>query len=154
MEPRVIVLIAFVSITVITAMAVLGAAIGLFPKASDRLITWGIPVVLGEIVLSVVLFFRTQWIQRIKINLDFGNADPEDFDRTQCTYTILDPTGREVASDNIGPSHGPGGWQIQLPENVRSDYSVSIFLMTHNGEEWVVRPFRPDIQTQKPVRVS
>jgi hypothetical protein len=154
MEPRVIVLLAFVFITVLTALAVLGAAIGLFPSASESLITWGIPVVLGEIVVSVVLFFRTQWVQRIKVNLDFDGAEPDSFDPLACTYAIMDSTGKEIEKDAIAPILGHGGWQVQLPKDVRPEHSVSLSLKTQNGEEWAIRPFRPDVQTQKPIRVS
>jgi hypothetical protein len=154
MEPRFIVLLAFVSITVLTALAVLGAAIGFFPDASESLITWGIPVVLGEIVVSVVLYFRTQWVQRIKINLDFEDAEPDSFDPSACTYAILDSAGKEIENDTIAPILGYGGWQVQLPKDVRPEHSVSLSLKARNGEEWTIRPFRPDVLTQKPIRIS
>lgn len=155
MEPRVVVLLAFVLTTVLTALAVLGAAIGLFPAASDKLVTWGIPAVLGEIVASIVLFFRTQWTpQAIKINLDFEGADPINFDGPNCTYTILDQRGKEVERDSVGLNLGPGGWQVQLPEQIRPDHSVSVTLTAENAEVWAIRPFRPDVHTQKPIRVQ
>ena len=68
-------LLALVLTAVLTALADLGAAIGLLPAANEKLITRRIPEVLSEIVASIVLFFRTQWTpQAIKINLDFGGC--------------------------------------------------------------------------------
>jgi len=155
MGQRIIVLSAFVLITVLTALAVLGAAIGLFPGANEKLITWGIPTVLGEIVASVVLFFKTQWIpQEIKINLEFDGNDPINFNGPKCTYAILDHRGKEVGNDSVGLNHGPGGWQVQLAQPTLPDHSVSVSLTTENGEIWAIRPFRPDVHTQKPIRLQ
>jgi hypothetical protein len=57
MEPRILVLIAFVVITVLTALAVLAAAVGWFPAADPKLIAWGIPTVLGEIAAKKKSFY-------------------------------------------------------------------------------------------------
>jgi hypothetical protein len=154
MGQRTIVLVAFVVITVLTALAVLGAALGLFPGANEKLITWGIPAVLGEIVASIVLFFKAQMVpHEIKINLDFDGQEPVNFDGPNCEYFVFDHRGKEVERDSVGLNHGPGGWQVQLGQPVLPDHSVSVSLTTDNGDKWAIRPFRPDVHTQKPIRV-
>ena len=150
MSPRVWVLVAFLLITVLTALAVLGAALGFFPEANERLVTWGMPVVLGEIVATVVIFFRTQWTTQIKINLTFEDAEPNDIrlDSSNCRYEIREGEGRIVRSGNLTPNFGVGGWQIELPPDLRPDQVVYLQLQALTGETWEVRPFLPFVHTR------
>jgi hypothetical protein len=149
MGPRIWVLVAFLIITVLTALAVLGAAVGYFPEANERLVTWGMPVVLGEIVATVVIFFRTQWTSQIKINLIFENAEPNDvrLDSSNCRYDIYED-GRKVRSGNLTPNFGVGGWQIELPADLRPEQVVYLELQALTGETWEVRPFLPFVHTR------
>jgi hypothetical protein len=150
MSPRVWVLVAFLLITVLTALAVLGASLGFFPEANERLVTWGMPVVLGEIVATVVIFFRTQWSTQIKINLAFENAETNDIrlDSSNCRYEIYEGEGRKVRSGNLTPNFGVGGWQIELPADLRPDQVVYLQLQALTGETWEVRPFLPFVHTR------
>ena len=59
MNPRVASLYSFLAITVLTALAVLAAAVGWLPSAQPDLVKWGLPVVLAEIVATVVAYVRT-----------------------------------------------------------------------------------------------
>ncbi len=154
MEPRILVLIAFVVITVLTALAVLAAAVGWFPAADPKLIAWGIPTVLGEIAATMIMFFKGQWSSQVTINLIFENIDSFDidFDNPGCTYTVIDSSGREVSRGNIVPILGHGGWQIKLPINVNPDNSISLSLATQSGEKWQIRPFLPLVHTQNAVK--
>ena len=154
MDARTIVLMAFVFITVITALAVLAAAVGWLPGHEPRLVSWGIPAVLGEIVLTVVVFFKGQWAQAIRINVVFERTDAADIDldRSNCRFAIYDASGKVVKEDNVGPSIGPGGWQVQLPGVVQEDHSVRLELQSEDGQTWNVRPFRPFVQTQTAYR--
>lgn len=158
MEPRIIVLIAFVVITILTALAVLASAIGWFPDASPKLVTWGIPGVLGEIVLTMIMFFKGQWSNKklVTINLSFDGIDSFDidFDISKCTYTVIESSGHEVNTGNIAPILGHGGWQIKLPTNVDPDNSVSLSLVTVAGEKWKIRPFLPLVHTQNVIKQS
>jgi hypothetical protein len=156
MEPRMIVLIAFVSITVLTALAVLGAAVGWLPQADPKLISWGIPTVLGEIVATMVMFFKAQWGSRIVVNLTFDGLDPADIDldTPNCSYTIVDSSGRELSHGSVAPNFGHGGWQIKLPVTVSPDQSVSLTLKTQTGERWQVRPFLPLVHTQAAAKIG
>jgi hypothetical protein len=129
-EPRVIVLFAFVFITLLTAIAVLAAAIGWLPNANAQLVSWGLPTVIGEIILTVVMYFKSQWSNQITINLAFEGSDAfnVDFATTSCTYTVIDSSGKEVKTGNIVPILGHGGWQIQLPVAASSENSISLSL--------------------------
>jgi len=154
MEPRILVLIAFVVITILTALAVLASAVGWFPDADPKLVAWGIPTVLGEIVATMIMFFKGQWSSQVTINLGFGDIDSFDidFDNPKCTYTVIDSSGREVNTGNIAPILGHGGWQIKLPINVNPDNSISLSLVTQAGEKWQIRPFLPLVHTQLAVK--
>jgi hypothetical protein len=70
LEPRVVVLYVFVFITLLTAIAVIGAAIGLFPGAVPKLVSWGLPILGGEIIMTVALILRQEWGQRIEKHAD------------------------------------------------------------------------------------
>ena len=68
MNTRTITLLAFLAITVLTAVAVLAAAVGWLPNAKPQLVSWGIPAVLGEIVVTVILYVKSPPAQTIKVN--------------------------------------------------------------------------------------
>ena len=108
MQPRILVLIAFVIITVLSALAVLAAAVGWLPNADEKLVSWGIPAVLGEIVATMVMFFKGQWESQMIKNITFDEVDPADIDLDgpNCRYTIVDSSGRELNSGNVAPSFG------------------------------------------------
>ena len=150
MEPRVVALLSFVCITVLTALAVLGAALGFFPNANEQLVTWGLPAVLGEIVVTVVLYLRSSDGHRIKINVAFEGIDPNEVELTadNCRYEIRDLTGRQIRHGSVAPDFGPGGWQIELPVDVMTDQTVSLTFELSDGQTWNVRPFRPYIHTK------
>lgn len=154
MEPRVIVLIAFISITVLTALAVLAASVGWLPDANEQLVTWGLPTIVGEIVATMIMFFKGQWDNQVVVNLGFGNTDSFslDFDAANCTYSVFDSSGTQISSGNIAPVMGHGGWQITLPVNVNQDHSISLSLVTQAGEKWAIRPFLPFVHTQNAVK--
>lgn len=154
MEPRVIVLFVFVAVTLLTALAVLAAAVGWFPDADPKLVSWGIPAVLGEIVATMVMFFKGQWSGQVTVNLVFDGVDSFDidFETSACTYSVIDSSGKEVSNGNIAPILGHGGWQIVLPINVNPDNSISLSLNTQAGEKWLIRPFLPLVHTHSAVK--
>lgn len=69
MNPRTAALFAFLGITILTAVAVLVAAVGWLPNADPKLVSWGIPAVLGEIVATVILYAKSPPAHTIRINL-------------------------------------------------------------------------------------
>jgi hypothetical protein len=150
MNPRTIALLAFVGITVLTAVAVLGAAVGWLPNADPRLVSWGIPAVLGEIAATVVIYLRTP-AHTIRVNL---KAPPEVELVNSGTYTIFDNSGKQRKSGTVMPIFGPGGYQITLPEALGPTESVTLSFQEREGDTWEVRPFLPYVQTQDVVRSS
>jgi hypothetical protein len=156
MEPRILVLFSFVIITFLTALAVLAAAIGLLPQASDKLVSWGIPAVLGEIVLTVIMYFRAGLKQQIRINVSFDGQEPADvnLDDATCTYKIKDLDGKQIKKGSLGATFGHGGWQVQLPTYVSTDQSVALSFQFKSGDIWEVRTFKPLLLTQKAVKTN
>ena len=154
MEARTIVLVAFVFVTVLTAVAVLAAAVGWLPGHAPQLITWGFPAVLGEIIGTVVIFFKGQWAQSININIRFEGHEESDveIEGSGCTYAVYSSGGQEVRRGTAGHSFGPGGWQVRLPGSVQADQSISLTLRSVNGDTWTVRPFLPLVQSQTAIR--
>ncbi|MBI4471176.1 MAG: hypothetical protein HY646_00815 [Acidobacteria bacterium] len=150
MEPRTWVLAVFLLITLLSALAVLAAAVGWLPGAAPELIKWGIPAVLGEIVATVLVFFKGQWAQSLRINIVFQGTEASDLilDGKNCRYTVFDLAGDTVREGKLGPTLGHGGWQIELPFAVQSQHSVSLTLRSHDNRNWHVRPFLPLVQTQ------
>jgi hypothetical protein len=138
----------------LSALAVLAAAVGWLPNADPTLISWGIPTVLGEIIATMVMFFKSQWSGQITVNLVFDGVDSFDidFETSSCTYSVIDSRGKEVSTGTIAPILGHGGWQIVLPINVNPDNSISLSLVTQAGERWLIRPFLPMVHTQSAVK--
>ena len=156
MEPRILVLFSFVFVTVLTALAVLAAAVGWLPQASDKLVSWGIPAVIGQIVGTVIMYFRAELKQKIRINVAFDGQEPADvnLDDAICLYKIKDVDGKAIKEGSLGPTFGQGGWQVQLPTYVSSDQSVALSFQTKAGDVWVVRTFKPLLLTQKAIKTN
>lgn len=156
LETRVVVLLSFVSITVITSLAVIAAAIGWLPGARDDFIRWGMTVVLTEIVGTVILFIRQDWGNRLKLNIDFkNNLDPTDISIVSCEYKITDrlnPTKTKKGRlEPIRASYS-GYWQVDLPSITNTSYSISLTFKDRNGDNWEIESFIPNVITKKAVK--
>jgi len=152
MNPRTTALLAFLAITVLTALAVLAAAVGWLPSADPKLVSWGIPAVLGEIVATVVVYLKTP-AHIIRVNLEFQGATPTGIDLDGAgTYRVLDNSGKERTYGKVVPILGPGGYQVTLPAALEPTDSISLSFSERGGDAWGVRPFLPYVHTQSAVR--
>ena len=93
MEAKNIVLYALVVVTILTALAVLIAALGWVSNPDPKLVSWGIPTVLGEIVAAVLIFFKGEWGSQVSVNLAFDDTDYLDleFVSSDCHYKVSGP---------------------------------------------------------------
>lgn len=154
MNPRTIALLAFLAITVLTAVAVIAAAVGWLPDADPKLISWGIPTVLGEIIATVVVYVKSP-TQTIRVNLEFQAALPTGVDLLDSgSYSILDNSGKQRKSGTVVPILGPGGYQVTLPAALDPTDSIALSFTERGGDAWEVRPFLPHVQSQAAVRSS
>ncbi len=152
MNPRAIALLAFLAITVLTAIAVLAAAVGWLPNADPKLVSWGIPAVLGEIVATIVVYVKSP-THTIRVNLEFHGATPTGVDLTDSgTYSVLDNSGKQRTSGKVVPILGPGGYQVTLPAALEPTDSIVLSFTEREGQAWGVRPFLPYVHTQSAVR--
>jgi hypothetical protein len=154
MNQRTIALLAFLAITVLTALAVLAAAVGWLPHAEPKLVSWGIPSVLGEIVATVVIYLKSP-IEVIRVNLAFEGAPATGVDLSHSgTYRVLDNSGKELKAGTLVPILGPGGYQVTLPPALDPASCISLSFTERQGAQWSVRPFLPYVQTQAAARSS
>ena len=152
MNPRTIALLTFLAITLLTALAVLAAAVGWLPRADPKLISWGIPAVLGEIVATVVVYLKSP-AHTIRVNLEFKGATPTGIDLSDAgKYSVLDNSGKERTNGRVVPILGPGGYQVTLPAALEPTDSIVLSFTERGGHEWGVRPFLPYVHTQFAVR--
>ena len=153
MKERSIFLLAFLGITVLTAIIALGANIGVFGEAvriSD-FAKWSIGVVLAEIVGATVAAFRWSLLPfDIRVNLDFSPKDSidVDLDVDNCTYEVREE-GKIIEKGKMDLAFAHGGWQCALPSTVRPKHVVKLNLTERSGQKWEVRPFYPLAITQK-----
>lgn len=154
MEIKHIVLYAFLGITTLTAVAVLVAALKLFGVNAPELVTWGMPAVLGGVASSVFVVFRGEWGSKVDVNMAFNDADflDLDFEPSKCRYKVHDWSGKEIDEGNVHPILGQGGWAVKIPVVVTSDQSLSLELVSSNGDQWVVRPFLPLVHTKQAIQ--
>lgn len=152
MNPRTTALMAFLGVTVLTALAVLAAAVGWLPGADPKLVSWGIPTVLGEIVATVVIYLKTP-THSVRVNLMFPEAPLMEVDLGHSgTYLVYDKSGKEKKSGSVVPVLGPGGYQVTLPLVLDPMDSVTLAFTEREGGQWGVRPFLPYVQSQSVVR--
>ncbi|KPV65061.1 MAG: hypothetical protein AOA65_0564 [Candidatus Bathyarchaeota archaeon BA1] len=155
MKERMILLIAFLAITVVTAVVVLLANIGVFGEAvrTSDFSKWGVGVVLAEIVGATIAVFKWSLLPvDIKVNLDFSpkSSIDVDLDVDNCTYDIREG-GRIIATGKMDLAFAQGGWQCALPSTVRLNHIIRLNLIERNGQKWEVKPFYPLAITQKAV---
>ena len=154
MNPRAIALLAFLGITVLTAVAVLAAAVGWLPSADPKLVSWGIPTVLGEIVATVVIYLKSP-VETIRVNLEFQGIPAASVDLSHSgSFTVLDNSGKQLKTGTLVPILGPGGYQVTLPSALDPSSSIALSFTEREGAQWSVRPFLPYVQTQGAVRSS
>lgn len=149
-NPRTIALFVFLGVTVLTALAVLAAAVGWLPNANARLVSWGIPAVLGEIVATIVVYVKSP-AQMIRVNLMFPTQPDLG---PNASYLVLDSAGKERKKGTVVPILGPGGYQVTVPAAVEPTDSIALSFSEQSGDVWDVRPFLPYVQTQPAVRSS
>ena len=153
-----IMLMAFVAITVITALVALAANIGLFGEdvRLSNFSSWALTAVLAEIIGATVLAFRRLVVApgTVYVNVDFPDKDPidVDLDGDSCTYQIT--RDHDKIENRAIIVFGEGGWQCQLPPSVRATDIVQLSLIERTGQKWEVRPFRPMITTQTALSVD
>jgi hypothetical protein len=155
MHLRTTALLVFVVITLLTALAVLGAAVGWLPDADDRLLKWGIPAVLGEIVGTTVLYVRAPMTRALLVNLDFSRATKKAVNLAGTgTYIIRDSSGKTKRKGTVVPIHVDGGWKVQLPGSMAANDSVTLTFTTLEGDRWEVWPFLPYVLTKEAILVG
>lgn len=155
MRERLILLIAFLAVTVFTAVIVLLANIGAFGEAvrTSDFSKWGIGAVLVEIVGATVAAFKWSFLPvNIQVNLDFSPKMPVDvnLDVDNCTYEVREQ-GKIVATGKMDLALGQGGWQCNLPATVRLNSIIRLNLIERNGQKWEVQPFYPLAITQRAI---
>jgi hypothetical protein len=155
MKERMMFLIAFLGITILTAVIVLSANIGLFGEAvrTSDFSKWGIGAVLAEIVGATVIAFKWSFTTTVvKVNLRFENESSSgvDLDFDKCMFTIRE-SGNIVSTGKLDLVFGlgEGGWQCTLPSTVTSNQSVQLDFVERNGQVWWVKPFAPFLISQK-----
>ena len=147
------VLIVFLFIIVVTAIAGVLTLLGLFPKADPQFGRWIMGVLLVEILGAVVGFLKYR-PEAMFVNILFPpKIQPQkiDLDQNKCTYEIKDKDGK-VKSGNIVPMPGPGGFQCRLSYNVNPSDYVKLNLVEKNGKQWEVPYFCPYVTNKAAVR--
>ena len=157
MKERIVFLIAFLAVTVLTAVVVLLANIGIFGDSvrTSDFSKWGIGAVLAEIVGATIVAFKwTVNPGNIQVNLDFSPKVPidVDLDVDNCTYEIREE-GKITATGKIDLSFAQGGWQCTLPAvaTLNSFRIIRLNLTERSGQKWEVKPFYPLSITQKAI---
>jgi len=153
MRERMIFLIAFLGITILTAVIVLFANIGFFGEdvRTSDFSKWGIGAVLAEVVGATVIAFKGSFAPTVvKVNLEFENEPSSgvDIDVDKCTFTIRE-SGNIVSTGKLDLVFGFGGWQCTLPSTVTSNQSVQLDFIERNGHTWWVKPFVPNLISQR-----
>ena len=153
MKERIILLTAFLAVTVLTAVVVLFANIGFFGEAvrTSDFSKWGIGAVLAEVVGATIAVFKFSFIPiQIKVNLDFPDSVPDvNLDLDKCEYEIREG-GNVSSSGKLAIAEGEaGGWQCTLPPTVTSNQIVKLNLVEMNGKKWETNPFYPYVKTQQ-----
>jgi len=153
MKDRTILLLAFLGVTVVTAIGVLGANIGIFGEAvrTSEFAKWGLGAVIAEIVAATLAAFKWSFTPfDIKVNLDFSPKDPIDVDLNvdKCNYEVREE-GKIVEKGKMDLALAHGGWQSNLPSTIKPKHVVRLYLTERSGKKWEVRPFYPLAITQK-----
>lgn len=153
MKERFMLLLAFLAVTVLTAIVVLFANIGIFGEAvrTSDFAKWGLGAVIAEIVGATITALKwTLPPYDIKVNLDFSPENPidVDLDVDKCTYEIRE-AGKIIEQGRMDLALAHGGWQSTLPSTVKPKHIVRLNLTERSGKKWEVRPFYPLAITQK-----
>ena len=153
MKERIMLLLAFLAVTVLTAIVVLFANIGIFGEAvrTSDFAKWGLGVVIAEIVGATITALKwTLHPYDIEVNLDFSPENPidVDLDVDKCTYEIRE-AGKIIEAGRMDLAFAHGGWQSTLPSTVKPKHIVRLNLTERSGKKWEVRPFYPLAITQK-----
>ncbi|MGD8545439.1 MAG: hypothetical protein PVH12_04615, partial [Candidatus Bathyarchaeota archaeon] len=104
-----------------------------------------------EIVVATVAAFRWSFTPfDIRVNLDFSPKDPidVDLDVDKCSYEVREE-GKIVETGKMDLAFAHGGWQSNLPSNIKPKHNVRLNLTEKSGKNWEVRPFYPLAITQK-----
>lgn len=142
--------IVFVAITLITALVVLLANIGLFGETirESEFAKWGVGVVLAGIISAVVAVFKFEFLKeksekKMTVNVKFPTEDV-DLNIDKCILKIKTFKGykKPIINPNLTFSSQSGYWSFQLPEVADTD-SVSLELVDDKEKIWRVRPFLP-----------
>jgi len=147
-------LAAFLMITALTAIVVLGANIGAFGEAvrTSDFAKWSLSAIIAEIVGATVIAFK--WLLSpldISVNLDFSPKEPIDIDldADNCSYQAREG-GKIISEGKITVALADGGWQCTLPPTIKHKHVVNLSLIERNGKTWEVRSFYPFAITKKP----
>lgn len=147
--------IVFLGLTVATVIAVLLASIGIFGDSEivKNFASWGSGAVLAEIVGTTILAYKT--VMNVKSHLpkviiDFPISPSEvRLDSDRCTYKI-NIRGKKPLSGKANPAFGKGGWEINIPQDVTSEYdTIELTLVERSGKKWTTTPFYPYITKQE-----
>jgi hypothetical protein len=146
--------IAFLGITVATAVVVLLANIGVFGEGDTvkNFASWGLAAVLAEIVGATVIAYKTIMTTKShlpKVIIDFP-ISPSDvrLDSEKCTYKIS-IRGEEAITGKAGIAFDKGGWEINIPQDVSSENdTIELRLVEKSGKVWTTIPFYPYVTKQ------
>lgn len=155
---KTIIFLAFVVVTILTAVLVLLANIGIFGEdvRNGEFAKWGVGVVLAEIVGATVLVFKQSFSPSINavVNLQFPLPSRDiDLDPERCSLQLRTSIGKTITK-KVTPAIGVGGWHCSIPTDVTSSNDLlTLELNEINGRKWKVRPFLPYITTQDAIQV-
>jgi hypothetical protein len=150
---RTLIFIAFLVLTILTALAALGANLGFFgePVRNSNFASWSMAAVLGEIVAATVVLFRVAVVPRGPIDLTLSFKDKDGFEvdlnEDQCTYLLVTEAGpRPEKRLFVYTDKQHGWWQCRLPPDATEHDLVEFRLIERNGARWRVPRFRPVLQ--------
>ena len=140
-------IIAFILITVFTALAVVLANIGILGETvrGSEFAKWGMGAVLGEIVISTVALFKFEFLSQTEFwfNLEFPDSSVNFSEKKNGTYEIIS-NKETIDSGDVLLVFEQGGWIWKLPVKITPDYTIIMNLVDDNKKVWTVKD-RPTI---------
>jgi hypothetical protein len=149
-------LIAFIFITIITALSVVLVNIGLFGDQvrESNFAKWGMTVVLGEIVIATIALFRFEFLQK-ESNFQVTFTVPEKLSGKPLnfvsgTYEVRE-NKKTIDSGDVflGFEYPSGALKWTLPIKVTSTSLIIMNLIDEDKEEWKLK-YYPSITVELP----
>jgi len=145
-ESRVLFVSVFMVLTVITAIFVLLANVGVFGKEvmSSDFAKWGIGGVLAEIVAATVAAFRWEVLssKNMLVIFDFKPELAAATKLDRCVYEIADENNNSVCKGEtkIARDNVSGYWRcfIPLPPKMKYEHTTTLRITDNQGREYEV----------------